>query len=183
MGGLDARFLTACLKDHTFKVKSVTTIATPHLGSPFASYLLYDVIGRKRLPTLLSLVQRLGIPGGGEAFECLTTERMKEFNAYVPDQEGVSYYSWGAAFKPGLFNEFRFPHGIIWEKEGHNDGLVSVQSAQWGKYQGTLAATHIEIIGWGNAIQQMLNWAGGEAPFDTRDFYLMVCEDLARDGM
>lgn len=143
MGGLDARFLTTCLKDKTFKVKSVTTIATPHLGSPFASYLLYDVIGRKRLPTLLSLVNRLGIPGGGEAFECLTTERMKEFNEYVPDHPDTRYYSWGAAFKPGLFNEFRFPHGIIWEREGHNDGLVSVESSKWGQYQGTLKATHI----------------------------------------
>ncbi|CAO1617764.1 unnamed protein product [Sympodiomycopsis kandeliae] len=183
MGGLDARFLTSCLKDKTFKVKSVTTIATPHLGSPFASYLLYDVIGRKRLPTLLSLVQRLGIPGGGEAFECLTTERMKEFNEYVKDRSDVKYFSWGAAFTPGLFNEFRFPHKIISQKEGHNDGLVSVESSKWGQYQGTLKATHIEIIGWGNAIQQWLKWAGGEVtPFDTRDFYLMVCEDLAREG-
>lgn len=39
-----------------------------------------------------------------------------------------------------------------------------------------------EIIGWGNAIQQLLSRAGGEAPFDTRDFYLHVCEDLAREG-
>lgn len=103
MGGLDARYLTSCLlkeKDRPFTVRSVTTIATPHRGSPFASYLLYDVIGRERLPKLLSLVKGLGIPGGGEAFECLTTEEMREFNKRVRDVEGVKYSSWGAAFKP-----------------------------------------------------------------------------------
>lgn len=183
MGGLDSRFLTSCLKDHTFKVKSVTTIATPHRGSPFASYLLYDVIGKQRLPTLLSIVQTLAIPGGGEAFECLTTERMKEFNEYCKDCPDVKYYSWGAAFKPGMLSEFRFPWGIIWEKEGHNDGLVSVESAQWGEYKGTLKTDHIAIIGWGNALQ--LRWAnltGAEPPLDSQTFYLNICDDLAKEG-
>lgn len=101
MGGLDARYLTSCLKgQRSFKVRSVTTIATPHRGSPFASYLLYDLIGRERLPLLLNAVQGLGIPGGGEAFENLTTEEMAKFNQRVKDEEGVMYTSWGAAFKP-----------------------------------------------------------------------------------
>ncbi|CAO1625606.1 unnamed protein product [Parajaminaea phylloscopi] len=185
MGGLDARYLTSCLqKENTFRVRSVTTIATPHKGSPFASYLLYDVIGRERLPSLLNLVQRVGIPGGGEAFDCLTTESMRAFNERVLDVPGVRYTSWGAAFKPGLFNEFRFPHGIIWEKEGHNDGLVSIESAKWGEYKGTFKGTHIDLIGWGNAIQtQWASLTGSEYPFDSQSFYLMVCEDLARDGL
>lgn len=211
MGGLDARYLTSVLqKDKSFSVKSVTTVATPHSGSPFASYLLYDVIGRQRLPTLLNLMQRIGLPGGGGAFECLTTESMAKFNKEITNVEGVQYTSWGAAFKPGLFNEFRFPHSIIWEKEGHNDGLVSVDSSKWGDYKGTFKATHLgksedgievcklrmlksstlpfythaDLIGWGNAIQsQWATLTGGEAPFDSQSFYLMVCEDLANEGL
>ncbi|CAO1625314.1 unnamed protein product [Jaminaea pallidilutea] len=184
MGGLDARYLTSCVKDRTFKVQSVTTVATPHRGSPFASYLLYDFLGRKRLPALLNFVKTLGIPGGGEAFECLTTEEMAAFNTRVTDIEGVYYTSWGAAFQPGLFNEFRIPHSIIWNKEGHNDGLVSVDSSKWGEYRGTLNATHIDLIGWGNAIKKWSSYLGGsEPPFDCVRFYLGVCDDLARMGL
>lgn len=143
MGGLDARFITSLLKERSFKVKTVTTIASPHRGSPFASYMLDDVIGRKRLPALLNLVNSVGIPGGGRAFEDLTTKNMAKFNEVCQDEPEVRYYSWGAAFEPGYFNEFRWPWGVVWEQEGHNDGLVSVYSADWGQYQGTLGASHI----------------------------------------
>lgn len=30
---------------------------------------------------------------------------------------------------------FRLPWSIIFEKEGENDGLVSVESAMWGNYK------------------------------------------------
>lgn len=183
MGGLDSRYIASCIKDRTFKVASVTTIATPHRGSPFASYLLYDMIGRQRLPTLLNLVKTVGIPGEGRAFENLTTERMKEFNELCKDAKDTKYYSWGAAFRPGVFNEFRWPWAVVWEKEGHNDGLVSVSSSEWGKYRGTLKGSHIEIIGWGNAWASMsASLTGSEAPFDCQNFYLNACEDLAREG-
>lgn len=124
MGGLDGRFLISRLET-SFTVRSLTTIATPHRGSSFADYMLDKVVGRERLPTLLNLLRTLNVPGGGEAFECLTTEAMKRFNEETPDKEGVKYFSWGAAFQPGFFNEFRIPHGIIFEHEGPNDGMVS----------------------------------------------------------
>jgi triacylglycerol esterase/lipase EstA (alpha/beta hydrolase family) len=54
-------------------VRSLTTISTPHRGSSFADYLLEDVIGTSRVPTLLSMLETLGLPGGGKAFDDLTT--------------------------------------------------------------------------------------------------------------
>jgi triacylglycerol esterase/lipase EstA (alpha/beta hydrolase family) len=54
-GGLDCRYLASQLKPEKFKVSSVTTIATPHRGSPFADYLIDQVLGRWS-PSLLSLL-------------------------------------------------------------------------------------------------------------------------------
>lgn len=80
MGGLDGRFLITHLKPKNFKVRSLTTIATPHRGSTFADYMLEDIIGRDNLPGLLNFLNMLQVPGGGEAFDCLTRKRMARFN-------------------------------------------------------------------------------------------------------
>lgn len=38
---------------------------------------------------------------------------------------------------------------MISEKEGDNDGLVSVTSAKWGEYLGTLEnVNHLDLVGW-----------------------------------
>lgn len=116
MGGLDCRYLITNLKT-SFRVRSLTTIATPHRGSTFADYMLDELIGKERMPTLLNLLEKTGLPGGGRAFECLTTTAMKQFNTDTPDIDTVRYFSWGAAFRPGVFHEFRIPHGIILERE------------------------------------------------------------------
>lgn len=105
------------------------------------------------MPRLLSLISTIGIPGKGAAFEQLKVRSMERFNADVPDDPKVKYFSWAAAFSPGLLSEFRVPHGIIYEKEGSNDGLVSVQSSMWGQFQGTLDSNHLELIGWANTIK------------------------------
>lgn len=156
MGGLDCRYLISRLSHgrarFTFKVASLTTITTPHRGSSFADYMLEKVVGVSRVPKLVSALTALGVPGGGRAFEDLTTERIAIFNLTCPDRPDVRYYSWGAEFTPSLFSEFRFPHGIILANEGPNDGLVSVASSKWGQYQGTLKdVSHLGIIGWNNS--------------------------------
>lgn len=65
--------MISSLQPHTFQIRSLTTIATPHRGSSFADFLLEDVITTKHVPALLSLMDTLGVPGGGKAFQELTT--------------------------------------------------------------------------------------------------------------
>ena len=128
---MDCRYLITHLTDRTFKVLSLTTIATPHRGSAFASHFL-DTIGPSRLPSVLSLLDLLPNGGGdGKAFESLTIDKMKVFNENVPDVGGVKYFSWGATYDPGIIDTWRYPHSVIMEKEGPNDGLVSVESSKW----------------------------------------------------
>lgn len=148
MGGLDCRYLISQVKPEKFSVASLTTVSTPHRGSPFADYVIDNVIGRERLPQLLSVMESMNLPnsGDGSAFSALGTRAMREFNMEVIDSEDVKYFSWGASFNPGLMDTFRWPHSVIYTKEGPNDGLVSVYSAKWGEYRGTLLdVNHLDL--------------------------------------
>ncbi|KAG8774699.1 hypothetical protein FRC12_001866 [Ceratobasidium sp. 428] len=166
-----------------FKVLSVTTIATPHRGSAFADYFL-STLGRQHLPGFVSLMDKLPIGGGdGKAFESLTLDSMRKFNQETPDDPEVHYFSWGAKFEPGILDAlgFGFSHKIILQKEGPNDGLVSVKSARWGTYLGTLdGVNHLELVGWVNQARNTITeWMGGEANFRPATFYLGVANTLA----
>ncbi|KAF9229090.1 alpha/beta-hydrolase [Gyrodon lividus] len=161
MGGLDCRYLVTHLTQRNFRVLSLTTIATPHYGSSFASHFL--ALASTHLPAVLALLELLPNGGGdGKAFECLTREAMKEFNENTPDVEGVRYFSWGAEYEPGLIDAWKYPHTIISAQEGPNDGLVSVQSARWGTYLGTLHnVNHLDLVGWTGGLAGNLTTLAG----------------------
>ncbi|KAG6381025.1 Alpha/Beta hydrolase protein [Boletus reticuloceps] len=161
MGGIDCRHLITHLTRRTFRVLSLTTIATPHRGSSFASHFLS--LASNHLPAVLALLELLPNGGGdGKAFECLTREAMKEFNDNTPDVEGIRYFSWGAEYEPGLIDTWKYPHSIIAAQEGPNDGLVSVQSAQWGTYLGTLRnVNHLDQVGWTGGLAGNLTGLAG----------------------
>ncbi|CAE6421226.1 unnamed protein product [Rhizoctonia solani] len=166
-----------------FRVLSVTTIATPHRGSAFADYFL-STLGRQNIPGFVSLMEKLPIGGGdGKAFESLTLDSMRKFNEDTPDDPNVHYFSWGSKFEPGVLDAlgFGFSHKVIMQKEGPNDGLVSVKSARWGTYLGTLdGVNHLELVGWVNEAKNTITeWMGGEANFRPATFYLGVANHLA----
>jgi triacylglycerol lipase len=126
---------------------------------------------------------------------------MRAFNEEVKDVEGVKYFSWGATYDPGLIDTWKWPHTVILEKEGPNDGLVSVESSKWvecsplfgmtgsgtdflvdkGTYLGTLQdVNHLDLVGWINTARY--KWAemfGKEIKFRPATFYLGVADFLA----
>ncbi|KAJ7139943.1 Alpha/Beta hydrolase protein [Mycena epipterygia] len=181
MGGLDCRYLTTHLTQRKFRVLSITTIATPHRGSTFADHFL-TTVGRTRMPSVLSLLDLLPNGGGdGKAFESLTVESMRKFNVETPDVPGVKYFSWGATYEPGLIDTWKWPHSVVLEHEGENDGLVSVASSKWGTYLGTISGvSHLNLVGWINPAQY--KWAeimGREITFRPATFYLGIADMLA----
>ncbi|KAF5375001.1 hypothetical protein D9758_000462 [Tetrapyrgos nigripes] len=183
MGGIDCRYLTTHLTYRKFSVLSVTTIASPHRGSSFADHFL-ETLGRERMPSFLQFLDLLPNGGGdGKAFECLTIESMRKFNETVPDIPGVKYFSWGAVYDPGFVDTWKWPHSVVLEKEGPNDGLVSVHSAKWGKYLGTLQnVSHLDLVGWTNTARY--KWAemtGREIKFRPATFYLGIADMLAKE--
>ncbi|KAL0079334.1 Alpha/Beta hydrolase protein [Phycomyces blakesleeanus] len=210
MGGLDCRHLITHIPDRPYRVRSLTTISTPHRGSPVMDWFrdnvgvgmtdaLVNAATRKmekneldaekirtlnalqgilhtpiavtlpvRLPpTLLPLlswtladvakmpahlldpvvarvVQLLDTP----AYANLSTDYCTHhFNLTTPNDPRVAYYSYGGSAKLPAWSLLGLPHQLIKQKEGENDGFVSVKSAQWGQYIKTLEADHWDLNG------------------------------------
>jgi triacylglycerol lipase len=143
MGGLDARYAIACL-GLSAKVASLTTIGTPHLGTPLAD--LGTGLGERL--GLRTALERLGI--SVDAFYDLTTPRMTEFNRAVPDARGVAYASVvGAVRRKRRTNPLLLPgHLYLLAHGGDNDGLVPADSQRWGEVLCEIDADHWAQIGW-----------------------------------
>ena len=108
MGGLDARFMISRLGMRD-RVLSLTTVGTPHRGSPFADW------GVRRFGRLAApFFQLVGL--SYQAFLDVTTAACRRFNATVPDAPGVRYFSVaGACEGRWVCPEWRVPHGIVSE--------------------------------------------------------------------
>jgi len=151
MGGLDARFAISKL-GLADRILSLTTIGTPHLGSPIA-----DIVESGSDPALNQFIEHLGIDLKGVVD--LTTHACRKFNDEVADAPGVRYFSIAGKFEPprtfGVTHGLLGPtHDIIAKTENANDGLVSVASATLGERPAwtSLAvweANHARQINWG----------------------------------
>lgn len=182
MGGLDARYMISQLKPENVDVLSLTTVATPHRGSAFADF-MFEEIGPKHLPRLYKLLEGAGLGTG--AFKQLTTDYMiNEFNPKTPDSPDVRYFSYGATVHPRFWSAFRQPHKIVERIEGPNDGLVSVESAKWGTYKGTLVdCSHLDLINWSTIRVFMSKLKGAKRSFNAIAFYLDIADMLAKEGL
>ncbi|KAF3131883.1 hypothetical protein TWF569_011051 [Orbilia oligospora] len=171
------------LRPTGFKVLSLTTVSSPHQGSPFADYAI-RFIGEQRLPRLYRILEMVGLETG--AFQQLTTVFMRnDFNPNTPDVDGVKYFSYGASACPGLLSPFRASHRIIRRVDGENDGLVSIKSASHGVYKGTLVGpSHLDIINWTNRLKWVIKGVLGQHnKFNAIAFYLALSDMLATEGL
>jgi triacylglycerol lipase len=143
MGGLDARYMISRL-EMADRVLSLTTIATPHRGSPFADW------GVRRLERfVISVFGRLRLPH--QAFLDLTTEACRQFNVEVPDVPAVRYFSVaGRCSLAWLGPQWLLPYSIVRRTEGPNDGLVSIASATWGENTEVWVGDHVSLVNWPN---------------------------------
>jgi triacylglycerol lipase len=144
MGGLDARYLIAHLGMAT-RVLSLTTIGTPHRGTPFADW------GIGRLSRLLRPVFHFaGLPY--QAFYDLTTASCAEFNRLTPDSPSVRYFSVAGRLQLGWrLPEWQLSARIVARHEGPNDGVVSLASARWGEFFEIWEGDHLNLINWPRA--------------------------------
>jgi len=86
------------------------------------------------------------------AVEELTTSYMIDtFNPHTPDHPDVSYTSWagraGVGTEVPILPPLRIPNRIVFDREGPNDGIVSVLSATGSGFRGTIDADHARQIG------------------------------------
>jgi triacylglycerol lipase len=162
MGGLDARWAIAHL-GLASKVASLTTIGTPHRGTPLADAGAKLVRRSRRLEATLA---KMGIPV--DAFDDLSVSRMRAFNRDVPDSPGVRYGSYVAVPRrardvaPPLWPAYALLAAIA----GDNDGLVPAWSQPWGELMGVVDTDHWGAVGWSRG-------------FDAAAFYEGLVEELA----
>jgi len=230
MGGLDSRHLLFENRNEGFhrRVASVTTVATPHRGSPAADFVLnplafFEEQGEESLeavsapavsapeerlarlkdseefrafaPLLGIEPERFGVPpaeglesldlfSGVAGLRDLTTEATASFNAVSLPWEavsGVSFHAYaGAQPLERTFFPLRLVWGLIHEKQGPNDGLVSVDSAKWTDehFRATLDADHLNELGWWPDIRDHNERAGKER--ESKAFYSSIAEGLAQ---
>ncbi|HEX9930104.1 MAG TPA: hypothetical protein VGB02_16340 [Pyrinomonadaceae bacterium] len=163
MGGLDARFLLspdnpASIAD---RVISLTTISTPHKGSPIADLLvkLLDPLDlfseEKQLAQIIrSRLSEVGIETGG--LRHLTGESVGRFNDQFADNPATLKFSVAGVGRDKKFlgihlntcGALRLAYLVIKEITGEdNDGLVSLSSATWGGEPEIWFADHADEIG------------------------------------
>lgn len=162
MGGLVARAL-AVRHDHDKRIRVVASVCTPHWGSPIADRTL---AGESRIPDFVVAFLE-------DAVSDLSVMSAETFNDATPDRPDVTYLSWAAA-RPNDEMPFWFKkrEAYIFEREGENDGLVSVASARWGTFVEKVRADHIETIGWSPAPAD----PGIGRPFDQVALWRRVIE-------
>jgi triacylglycerol lipase len=163
MGGLDARLAISKLGLAT-RVASLTTIGTPHHGTPLADMALS--FGDWR--TVRRLLDSIGVNVDG--LYDVSTARMREFNRSIVDASEVSYASVvGAvnAASTAVVNALLLPgHAYLLRKGGANDGVVPATSQRWGRAIAEVEADHWAQIGWFGS-------------FDVEGFYVQLAEGLA----
>lgn len=191
MGGLDCRYLISTIQPTSYKPLSLTTIGTPHRGSPFMDWCAANIgVGTaaamasptiaKALPYSLkspllaraeqgkkegisafttSLTSYLLNIFDSPAYSNLTTGFLRDqFNPETPDMAGVQYTSVaGRTAKMSVLHPLWFPKLVLdaaaengYSADGSapgdqyqgNDGLVSVSSAKWGHFLGTVDDCH-----------------------------------------
>ena len=166
MGGLDARYLINNL-DPDRRIRSLTTLGTPHHGSELVHW----------VETTRGLVQSLArhflYPGILE----LTPQACDQFNRATPDRPDVSYRSW-AGCRPAQEMPLisRTQSRVLQREAGDNDSQVSVDSAAWGEFRGVVRADHLELVGWSLRLPKR----GIQRPFDHVGFCQSLVDEILR---
>lgn len=184
MGGLDTRHMLFDFRNSRRlheKVASLTTVSTPHWGSPFADW------GIDNLPHVIPIAQKLGLCLNG--LNDLRTDQCSLFNS-DPEvtefekscEDKILFQTFaGRQDYLGVFDALKLSYYIIEKAEGENDGLVSVKSAKWKNrfFKGFIEnADHLNELGWWDTCQifelefkdQLLN--------RIHDFYLKIAREL-----
>ena len=159
-GGIDVRYLISSLGQGD-KIRSLTTIASPHRGIPIQT------------PSFIS----------PQDFSIMA---MEQFNQDNPADSTVQYFSWSARTCSAINLECLSNHEgeivspflvlsfVSLNAYGPNDGIIPTSSMLYGEHLGQLNADHFDEIG------QIADQLSG--PFDHLAFYLSEANRLRSLG-
>ncbi|HHT66746.1 MAG TPA: hypothetical protein GX010_00755 [Erysipelotrichaceae bacterium] len=180
-GGLDAKYMIEYL-DMSKNVASLTTLCTPHKGSPIATHILnkprwllkflafwinlwYRILGDKK-PDAYRVCKQLA------TIDSVEDETMKITSEIYCQSYSTTLKRSRDDFIMGI--PLKFYHR--YEKGTASDGLVGRESTQFGEYKGEAfeeSMSHSEIIDF---------MASKKKKEKIYAFYTMICEDLKERG-
>ena len=182
-GGLDAKYMIQTL-DMADKVASLTTLCTPHKGTPIASFIL-------RFPKCVVKYAAFWVNAayrvlGDEAPDSFTAcEQLRRTEDLAQEtmrvEPGVMCQSFSAAMRPGSKDaDFVMTVPMIFsrflEKDKLTDGIVPRDSAIFGTYRGDCldgSVSHTEIVDF---------MVRGRKRDKIFAFYSALCEELVETG-
>lgn len=204
-GGLDSRYMVSTM-GYGDRVALLVTVSTPHRGTRVADTTLGFVPGATEafinaIATLFAWTYneartRMDL---NAALVGLSEREATAFNVANRDDPRVRYWSWagrshlrtGAA----VCGDARYPNEPLRVDptflplapfaaliEGFdplnnvNDGMVSVQSARWGEFQGCVPADHFDEVG------QIARTGAIASGFDHIAFYRRIVSDARAAG-
>ncbi|PJZ68423.1 lipase [Leptospira perolatii] len=188
-GGLDARYMVTNL-GMASRVASITTVNTPHYGSPIAN-VVAALIPSWALPYVATVVNTLaGVVYGDNSqnavagLKLLTTDGLKAFNAVTPNKTGVKYFSYGSTITipdliqhpaMGLLQPICAIGAPFYGMSIANDGVVPDSSQKWGTWKGgpsiPITTTGIDHLEATNALYLASLW------YDTNAYYLKMASN------
>ncbi len=181
LGGLDARWCVSVL--HSMQISSITTIGTPHRGTPLANWAVDQLDNRYPWYWFFRLV---GYDLAHRRFlRELTTASMRRFNIQVPDNPDVRYFS--------VPTKARFEDGnlslLLWIPDhwgrSENDALSANGSDGFVPYDSQLWGKEITSSGELDHLSQMnhheLQFANQKP--ETLRVYQAIYENLEREGL
>ncbi len=190
MGGLDSRHVISTL-GLGGKIASLTTLSTPHRGTPVADGAAYILpfYSDTMLNMMVGLFGKVTNGSGGASDVKGAVANLSEkfitgtFNPQTPDNSAVYYQSYGAktciVTGLGCKDKINMMMQMSWTalklKSGDNDGMVPVESSKWGNFRGVLDADHIDLTG-----RTYLSL--GPSGIDYPQFLQGVVDDLGSRG-
>jgi triacylglycerol lipase len=157
MGGLDSRNLIAAningLSDPG-RIASLTTLSTPHRGSPVADLLAGPApndFRRVAYDAITHLLSAFGVPTG--ALANLTTAAASAVPDVTQTHPHIRYRSYFASGRPGgrktCFALLPTHHYIGEVTNQDNDGVVALESAKYGDFQQSFwQCDHVDMLGY-----------------------------------
>ncbi|MCX7678778.1 MAG: alpha/beta hydrolase [Spirochaetes bacterium] len=168
------------------RVASHTSIAGPHRGSVIADIIMGIIPNSLEwlVGGILDIVMSflMGDVNGNSVangYDLVRSHMINVFNPNTPNMPGVYYQSWAYKIKLPA-TALAITWAIMLPFEGANDGLVSVNSAKWGNFRGT-----IEGAWWGPGVDHMqaVGILSLPAPgYDPGDHFVQIVSDLKNRG-
>jgi triacylglycerol lipase len=182
-GGIESRYMISKL-DMQDIVASLTTISTPHHGSIMADIIMKQINDESVFTSVIDFFAKIMGDNNPESFNAgkeLTRAAMKDFNLKVPDAKSVYYQSYAGEIDASVAHPvWKLMFNTISKYEGANDGLVSIDSAKWGEFKGTMSCSGKARVS--HADEVGMHFLSGMFCFNYEDFYLTLVHELKLKG-